>query len=104
MKGHRYRITLTHLATPKGDEGTHPPLSFETVNHDDLFRIIQAMRERGEFDPDTAASFALGLKLFGEVLLHERENPLTAEIRPHFGQFMKKLKARGKPESEAEQG
>ena len=50
------------------------------------------MRRRGDFDPDTAAALAIGLKLFGEVMLTHKEHPLFAELAPHFGAFMKRLK------------
>ena len=38
------------------------------------------MRGRGDFDPDTATSFAVGLKLFSEVLLENRDHPLFADF------------------------
>lgn len=42
----------------------------------------------------------LGLKLFSEVMLKNRKDPLFEEITPAFGAFMKKLKAIPKSESE----
>lgn len=36
--------------------------------------------------------FAVGLKLFSEVLLQNRKNPLFEDIAPAFRDFMKKLK------------
>ena len=56
--------------------------------------IIARIRQRGDFDADTAASFALGLKLFGQVMLTHRDHPLFEEMGPQFGAFMKKLKSR----------
>src|SRR5690606_16493129 len=70
MRQHRYRITLEHLATAKGEPGTHEPLVFEARNHDDLFEIIARIRSKGLLaEPDQAASLALGLKLLAEVTL-----------------------------------
>jgi hypothetical protein len=40
------------------------------------------------------AEFTIGLKLFAEVLLRHRREPLFAELFPHFNVFMKKLKKR----------
>ena len=34
------------------------------------------MRGLGDFDPDTATALAIGLKLFGEVMLENRGHPL----------------------------
>lgn len=53
------------------------------------------MRGRGDFDPDTATALAIGLKLFGEVMLENRGHPLFAELAPHFRDFMKRLKQGG---------
>lgn len=94
MKQHRYRITIKHIA----DKDDQPPkgqdtLQFDTANHDDIFSIVARMRQCGDFDPDTATAFAVGLKLFGEVMLTRREHPLFAEFAPHFGDFMKRLKS-----------
>ncbi len=37
--------------------------------------------------------FAIGLKMFSEVMLKNRIHELFAEFRPAFGEFMKKLKS-----------
>lgn len=93
MKSHRYRVTIEHLALP---DGTPPaasaPLHFEATNHDDLLAIVARVRQRGDFEGDEAAAFAIGLKLLGEVMLLNRGHPLFAEFAPHFGAFMKHMK------------
>lgn len=91
-KVHHYRVTLERLSSTAEPVIAKSSLSFETTNHDDILAIVQRMQQRGDFEPDTAAALAVGLKLFGEVMLHERDNPLFVELIPHFGQFMKKLK------------
>lgn len=92
MKQHRYRITVEHLADAKGAPSTHEPLSFAAVSHDDIIAIARRMQGRGDFDADTAAQLAIGIKLFGEVVLENRTNPMFAALRPHFSAFMKELK------------
>lgn len=92
MKQHRYRITLEHLADTKGALPSPKTLQFEVGNHDDLFAIVERMRGRGDFDENTATALAVGLKLFGEVMMEEKAHPLFAPLRPHFAQFMKELK------------
>jgi hypothetical protein len=92
MKQHRYRITVEHLQDPGGNPVTRAPLTFETGNHDDIFSIVERMRGRGDFDAETATSLAVGLKLFSEVMLENRDHPLFTELQPHFKQFMKHLK------------
>ncbi|AMP01129.1 hypothetical protein CAter282_3329 [Collimonas arenae] len=101
MREHRYRVTLEHLATPKEGAAIHAAIDFETGNHDDLFVIIDKVRSRGQFDADTAASLALGLKLFTEVMLKNRSNPLFADINQPMRDFIQKLKAQQPPAAEA---
>lgn len=92
MKQHRYRITLEHLADADGTPSSHEPLRFEVGNHDDIIAIVGRLRDGGDFNEETAAAFGVGLKLFGEVLLMDRDNPLFSSFRPHFARFMKELK------------
>lgn len=101
MREHRYRVTLEHLATPKEGAEVHAAIDFETGNHDDLFVIIDKVRSRAQFDADTAASLALGLKLFTEVMLKNRGNPLFADISQPMREFIQKLKAQQTPGAEA---
>ncbi|MEN9492558.1 MAG: hypothetical protein RJA63_3007 [Pseudomonadota bacterium] len=92
MKQHRYRITLEHLADAQGAPSLHQPLQFEVGNHDDIIAIVEKLRTRDDFTEETAAAFGVGLKLFSEVMLESKGNPLFSSFRPHFAQFMKNLK------------
>lgn len=56
----RYRTTLEHIAAVKDDMPPHPPLRFETTNHDDLFPIIVRLHSFGRWSDDDAAAIALG--------------------------------------------
>ncbi|WP_290867983.1 DUF3861 domain-containing protein [Aquabacterium sp.] len=94
MKQHRYRITVEHLADKDGQPPATPAsLTFEALNHDDIIAIAERMKGRGDFDAQTATNLAIGLKLFSEVMLMNRQHPLFAELGPHFGDFMKRLKS-----------
>jgi hypothetical protein len=92
MKQHQYRVTLEHLADADGTPSTDAPLSFAVGNHDDILAIAERMRRRGDFAEDSATALAVGLKLFGEVMLENKDHPLFADFKPHFQQFMKELK------------
>lgn len=92
-KHNKYRITLEHLHSPK-DLGLNETIDFEFENHDEIFSIIERIRENNPFDNENqAVEFALGLKLFSEVMIKNRDNELFEELMPVFGSFMKKLKA-----------
>jgi hypothetical protein len=94
MKQHHYRITVEHIADKDGLAPTTPAsLQFAAGNHDEVIGILQRVQASGLFAPDQAAAFALGLKLFGETLLMNRDHPLFAEMGPQFGAFMKRFKA-----------
>jgi hypothetical protein len=44
----------------------------------------------------------VGLKLFGETLLENKDLPLFKDFMPHFGQFMKTLKQTVKAQNAAQ--
>ncbi len=93
-RAHKYKLTLEHLATAKGEASTHQPLQLEFDNHDDIFSIIERIQAKDLFnDKNGAAEFAIGLKMFSEVMLKNRKHPLFEELAPAFSEFMKKLKS-----------
>jgi hypothetical protein len=89
---HQFRITVEQVADNQGNSGTHPPITFTADNHDNILAIVERIQARGQFSPESAAAFAVGLKLFGEVMLEHRNDPLFADFQPHFKDFMKVLK------------
>lgn len=94
MKQHSYRITVEHILDAKGVPSTYDaPLQFNIGNHDDIFEIVERLRRRTDFDPNTSTALAIGLKLFSEVMLENRGNPLFEDLTPHISSFMKKLKS-----------
>lgn len=76
-------------------DGTAPgrAIEFEFGNHDDIFAILESGRVNRHFSsPSDGTEFLVGLKLFSEVMLRDKDNPLFGEFRPAFLNFMKKLK------------
>lgn len=93
MSRHKYRVRLDYLGDGKDASTRHPePMQFEVANHDDIFAIVPWMRDRTGFDETNAQAFTVGLKLFGEVMLKNKKDPLFSEFYPQFIEFMKKLK------------
>ncbi|MBQ1494340.1 MAG: DUF3861 domain-containing protein [Acinetobacter sp.] len=93
MKQHQYHVTVQHLKDAKGEVSTYAErLEFYTGNHDDIFEIVERLKQAELFNDQTTTSFAVGLKLFSEVMLENRDHPLFEEFFPQFGQFMKNLK------------
>lgn len=94
MSTHQYRITLEYLGGGQSGPELHAPLSFRADNHDDLFDIIQRVQQADMFDADTSASLALGMKLFGEVMLKHRQDPLFAPILAAYRDYIAAFKQR----------
>ncbi len=87
-----YTITVQ----PNDASGTRTgvvPLTFEVVNHDDLFAILRSIKANEAVPPAEAAEFVFGLKLFLEVLIRHRKDALFAELWSPMSDFMKRLKA-----------
>lgn len=93
MKQHQYRISVEHVEDKQGQLVDHHVLSFTVGNHDDILEIVERIDSAQLFAGDDAVAFAVGIKLFSEVMLKHHDNPLFTDFRPHFMAFMKKLKA-----------
>jgi Domain of Unknown Function with PDB structure (DUF3861) len=92
MKGHLYKFAVEHLEDSKGSTIDADPLIFETRNHEDIFKIVEMMKGKMNLDEDDTTTLAVGLKLFGEVMLKNKDNALFKQFNPHFTNFMKELK------------
>jgi hypothetical protein len=92
MKQHRYRVTLEYLADADGNPQQDRSLVFEAGSHDEIIGIVELVRNSAVLDAQTTTALVVGQKLFGEVVLENRSNPLFAEFWPHFLDFMKKFK------------
>lgn len=92
-RNNTYHLELRELSLKDGSEGTKE-LNFDFDNHDNLFQIFEVITSKKVFDnQQTAHEFALGLKLFTEVMLKNKKHPLFEELRPAIMEFMKKLKS-----------
>ncbi|WDF48112.1 DUF3861 domain-containing protein [Chryseobacterium sp. KACC 21268] len=92
-RNNTYQLDLKELKLKEGSEGTKS-VSLEFDNHDDIFNIFEVIKSKKIFDDEnTATEFALGLKLFTEVMLKNKQHPLFEELRPAIMEFMKKLKS-----------
>lgn len=100
MKQHQYEITLKHVADTKGNPSAYTEvLQFNAYNHDDIFKVLEHLSKANVLDDEKTKAFAIGLKLFGETLLENKQHPLFKEFLPHFAQFMKQLKQTVKSQS-----
>ncbi len=64
MKQHQYHVTVQHLKDAKGEVSNYMErLEFYTGNHDDIFEIVEKLKNAEFFDDQTTKSFGVGLKL-----------------------------------------
>ena len=93
-KVNKYKLRLDVLELMRPEDKVYKPIELEFGNHDNIFNIIEKMKERNRFKTEQdSVEFAIGLKLFREVMLKNKDNPLFEDFRPAFGKMMKKLKS-----------
>ena len=100
MKQHQYEVTVKHLADAQGNPSTYTEeLQFQVGNHDDIFKILEKLQASQLLDGESTKAFAVGLKLFSEVML-ENKNYHSSRNSCRNLQFMKSLKQTVKAQSE----
>ncbi|MCC9019660.1 MULTISPECIES: DUF3861 domain-containing protein [Flavobacterium] len=93
-RSNKYYLTLSLKEYANGETEPAKELGIEFDNHDEIFDIIEKIKAKNLFEnPHEATQFALGLKLFSEIKLKHRNNPLFEELNEVFPVFMKKLKS-----------
>ncbi|RED22595.1 uncharacterized protein DUF3861 [Flavobacterium cutihirudinis] len=93
-RSNKYYLTLSLKEYANGETEPAKELGIQFDNHDEIFGIIDRIKDKNLFDtPEEATQFALGLKLFSEIKLKHRKNPLFDELNEVFPVFMKKLKS-----------
>ncbi|PIF29876.1 uncharacterized protein DUF3861 [Flavobacterium sp. 9] len=93
-RSNKYSLTLSLKEYANGETEPAKELGIEFDNHDEIFGIIERIKDKNIFEnPHEATQFALGLKLFSEIKLKHRKNPLFEELNEVFPIFMKKLKS-----------
>jgi len=97
-----YYITLKKVQQAGGQNIQDATIQLNFEMHDELFDIIERIKEKNIFEnPSSATEFAIGVKLFSEVMIQNRNNPLFSEFLPHFKSFMQKLKKHNSDSSAA---
>lgn len=82
-----FRIYVERIDGPLHAE--HPDsLTFQARNHDDILEIARRVRHLPGMEPDETAALAVGMKLFSEVMLKYRKEPMFANLLPHFREFV----------------
>lgn len=92
---HQYELTFKYLKNNKGEIMDKTLIFLPFQNYDDIYKIIEILNEKNLFkDASQTNQFVLGLKLFGDVMMKNKDLELFSEMRPAFMDFMKKLKSK----------
>ncbi|RYE27402.1 MAG: DUF3861 family protein [Sphingobacteriaceae bacterium] len=92
-KVNKYQLTLQQTELADGSPVANEPIKLDIENHDEIFGIVDYLQRKNPFDdPKQAAEFSIGLKLFSEVMIKNKNNHLFDELLPAFKIFMGKLK------------
>ena len=90
---HHYRLTVESLAeNVKSQLPESPSVQFLVRNHDDLLKIVEAIRSKKILDEDKSAALAIGLKLFSEIVIERRGDPLFKPLLEPIQCFTRQLK------------
>lgn len=98
MKKNLYHFCISPVTDKQGDDvSAKQSIEFDFASHDDLDEIItRAQNNVQDLSPEAIYSFAVGVKLLGEVMLENRQHPLFQDFSKAFGQLMKQLKSSSK--------
>lgn len=92
-KNYKYHIQLSMVHDKENKESEHAPLEFDFENHDDIYHILDVLRGDERFEDDQQImELAVGLKLFGGVMMKNKDSELFKDFMPAFIGFMTKLK------------
>jgi hypothetical protein len=91
-KCNKYKIQLQEIELSDGSHSNRT-IEIEFENHDDIINLIELTKNSNRFkEKSQNIEFIIGLKLFTEVLLKNRNNSLFEDLLPFWGNFMKKVK------------
>lgn len=85
-----YAVSVEELG--KQPDDARRTLTFEVKNHDDILAIVDRLRLGKAVPAEEAEELAVGFKLFSEVVIRHRNEPLFSEIFGDIGKFIKRLK------------
>ena len=92
MQQHRYKMTVEHIEDKNGHSINEKPMVFNMASHDDIAEILSKMQN--SFDENTNMRLIVGLKLLGEVILENKNQPFFNQLDPHFREIMKVVKGK----------
>lgn len=89
-KDKQYRVTIEEI---NADQESAQTLQFEYQDREDLFTLVDKLKQGSGLEPENVNRVAVALRLLGPVMMHNRKHALFADFMPHFKNFMQHLKS-----------
>src|SRR5690606_9550689 len=90
----KYKILFQEVSLKDGAPADKS-VEFEFENHDNVFDIIEIIKKSDRFTNDNEnTQFVIGLKLFSDIMMRNKNTALFEDFVPAFIEFMKKLKGK----------
>ncbi|WP_144212949.1 DUF3861 domain-containing protein [Shewanella donghaensis] len=88
-KDKSYRITIEEVNV---DQETARTLEFDYQDREDLFDVVEKLKQGSGLEESIATKVGVALRLLGPVMMQNRKHSLFADFMPHFKHFMQHLK------------
>ncbi|UOO90894.1 DUF3861 domain-containing protein [Vitreoscilla massiliensis] len=88
MSAHQYRISVEKIEA----SATRHVMTFAASNHDDIEKVLQHLQRKLPVSKAEQQAFAVGLKLFSEVVLKHRNEAPFDELFGIIGSLMRTVK------------
>ncbi|MGF1901007.1 DUF3861 domain-containing protein [Aliivibrio sifiae] len=88
-----YRVIIEEV-TPEQEMAQ--TLVFEFQDREDLFTIVDKLKQKSGLEPEVATKVGVALRLLGPVMMANRKHELFSDFMPHFKSFMQNLKSKVK--------
>lgn len=92
-KDNCYRITVEQV---NPESAGVKSLQFDFQDREDLFNIVEQLKQSSGLEQAAATKVGLALRLLGPVMMQNRKHPLFVDFMPHFKNFMHNLKSKVK--------
>ncbi|MDB1125069.1 DUF3861 domain-containing protein [Vibrio algarum] len=89
-KNNTYRVTIEDASSANGE--TPRILQFEVEDREDMFTIVEKLKQGSGLDEQDATKVGVALRLVAPVMMQNRKHVLFADFMPHFKHFMVNLK------------
>jgi hypothetical protein len=84
-----YRITIEEVNSIQATDKT---LQFEFQDREDLFKVIENLKQGSGLEESNATKVGVALRLLGPVMMTNHKHALFVDFMPHFKAFMHSLK------------